>query len=539
MKTMKSNVDRLNALLGKLALVSTLLLTSCAVDTESNHQTTTDKIETFNSINGKPNLIVIVADQMRRSSMEFWQQPEFQGALNTNSDSVITPNLNALANNGVVFTDAIANFPLCSPYRGMLLSGLFPHKNGVTNNTRVGRPEVGLKPDIPTLTSVLRDNGYNTALIGKGHWHNNLPMFDGNNRFVGTTSAPGGHYFQGTRYDTYIPPGKARHGIEYWYQSLGHNHKNPVVYTNDNDLSGVEEGTPFYPKRYSAVDQANVIIDYIGNTRAQRDNDKPFAILWTMDPPHSPYSNVSDTDERIFNTMYREIPLGLLLNRPNVSIERAKAAAAIHFSMVTVIDREIGRVLTTLGERNLLNNTLIVFTADHGEMMGSHGKMAKNVYYEESIGIPLILYFPDKLTPQQDDLLIGVPDIKPTVLGLLGLEHQVPTDLDGTNYAPYWQNSSTIENKPERPKSSLYYGTGNAYGVRTHEYLYVVNSDGNLDALFNNVEDPYQLSPLTLKDIPPEDVTTLQDELGQWLTRINHPWALARKHSQMISYPEE
>ncbi|WP_242618804.1 sulfatase [Alteromonas sp. KUL49] len=536
---MTSNVDRLNALLGKLALVSTLLLTSCAVDTESNHQTTTDKVETFNSINGKPNLIVIVADQMRRSSMEFWQQPEFQGALNTNSDPVITPNLNALADNGVVFTDAIANFPLCSPYRGMLLSGLFPHKNGVTNNTRVGRPEVGLKPDIPTLTSVLRDNGYNTALIGKGHWHNNLPMFDGNNRFVGTTTAPGGHYFQGTRYDTYIPPGKARQGIEYWYQSLGHNHKNPVVYTNDTELSGVEEGTPFHPKRYSAVDQANVIIDYIGNTRAQRDNNKPFAILWTMDPPHSPYNNISDTDERIFNTMYREIPLGLLLNRPNASIERAKAAAAIHFSMITLIDREIGRVLTTLEERNLLNNTLIVFTADHGEMMGSHGKMAKNVYYEESIGIPLILYFPDKLIPQQDDLLIGVPDIKPTVLGLLGLEHQVPTDLDGTNYAPYWQNSSNIDNEPERPKSSLYYGTGDAYGVRTHEYLYVVNSDGNLDALFNNVEDPYQLSPLTLKDIPPEDVTTLQDELGQWLTRINHPWALARKHSQMISYPEE
>ena len=95
-----------------------------------------------------PNVIIIVADQMRRASMGFWQQEKFKGALNGKSDYVITPNLDKLANESAVFTQAIANYPLCSPFRGMLLSGLFPHNNGVTNNTRTDRPNVGLKLEI-------------------------------------------------------------------------------------------------------------------------------------------------------------------------------------------------------------------------------------------------------------------------------------------------------------------------------------------------------------------------------------------------------
>lgn len=515
-----------------LLIFSVFLLQSCT-------QLSTEKFEhnliKADADNKPANVIVIVADQMRRASMGFWREATYQGALNGTSDYVITPNLDALAEQGAVFTDAISNYPLCSPFRGMLLSGLFPHKNGVTNNTKIGRRNVGLKTDIISLTESLASAGYNTALVGKGHWHTNLPLFDDKNRYVGSEKAPGGHHLTATKFDTYIPPGSARQGIEYWYQTIGHNHANPIVYTNDLALSKTPEGHPYHPKRYSAVDQADVIIDYIKNTRAQRQVAKPFSILWTMDPPHTPYKALKDTDEAIFNQYYKNIAIETLLNRPNVDVKKAEQYARYHFSMITLIDREIGRIVNTLKAQGLDKNTLIVFTADHGEMMGSHSKMTKNYVYEESLSIPFIVNFPGKVNQQINDLLIGVPDFMPTILGLLSLDNYIPNDLDGKNYAP-------LILKPEarqlvRPQSSLYYGKDNEFGVRTHQYTYAINANGELIALFDNQKDPYQLTMLNFADIPVEDGIFLKQQLGQWLKNIDHPWFMARKHPQMIDYP--
>lgn len=486
---------------------------------------------------GQPNVIIIVADQMRRASMGFWQAPAFDNALNTVSDPVVTPNLDALANKGVVFNQAIANYPLCSPFRGMLLSGRFPHNNGVTNNTRDDRPNLGLRTDITTLTESLALAGYNTALVGKGHWHNNLPLFNALGEYQGTTEAPGGHFIKGTRYDTFIPEGEGRHGIQYWYQSIGHNHQNPVVYTNDGIVSqGKKDGQPFYPKQYSAVNQANVIIDYVNNAHNQRDTNKPFSVLWTMDPPHNPYSRLRDTDEALYNKYYKDVAIRHILNRQNVDIARAEKYARIHFSMVTLIDREIGRLMSTLKEKGLDKNTLIVFTSDHGEMMGSHGKMFKNTFYEEALGIPLIMYFDGKLTHHVNDLLIGVPDFMPTILGLLDLQLYTPSMLDGVDYSSLLKYG---ENKAmPKPKSSLYYGPGSQLGVRTNQYLYVLNNEGRLLALFDLLKDPYQLNSLIFNRLPKKDQLFLKTELGYWLDKVKHPWALEKKFASNIIYPK-
>lgn len=487
-------------------------------------------------LNSKQNVIIIVADQMRRESMGFWSEEKFKGALNGRSDYVITPNIDTLAKNGAVFSQAISNYPLCSPFRGMLLSGLYPNNNGVSKNTRVDRPEIGLRTDIITLTEALNTAGYNTALVGKGHWHNNLPVFDKNNKYVGSTEKPGGYFFQGTRYDAYIPPGPPRHGIEYWYQTIGHNHDNPTVYTNDSVISKKPEGEPFYPKRYSAVDQADVIIDYINNTHGQRQDEKPFSILWTMDPPHSPYKEMADTDEDIFNQYYKDVDIQILLNRPNVDIEKAAPFARYHFSMVTLIDREIGRVLTSLAKQNMLENTLIVFTSDHGEMMGSHSLMTKNFVYEESLGIPLIMYHPKTIQHHVTDLLFSVPDFMPTILGLLALDEYIPESLDGSDFSDAIIHPEANASYTQR-NSSLYYGKNSEYGVKTKQYTYAIDSDGKLLALFDNIADPYQLKPLSLADIPVEDSTFLKSELGTWLKHINHSWYQQKRYPKMVHYP--
>lgn len=493
---------------------------------------TTDSIK-----HTKPNVIVIVADQMRRHSLGFWQKENHTHLLTGSSDLVITPNLDKLAAKGAVFTQAIANYPLCSPFRGMLLSGLYPHKNGVTNNTRIDRPNVGLRTDITTLPKVLAQAGYNTALVGKGHWQNNLPLFDKKGHFVGSTQAPGGHFIKGTKYDTYIPPGPGRHGIEYWYQTIGHNHDNPIVYTNDKTISGVPEGHPYYPKRYTAVDQADIIIQYLDNTHQQRDVNKPFSILWTMDPPHSPYHEMDDTDEDIYNQYYKDIAIEKLLNRANVSISRAEKYARFYFSMVTLVDREVGRVMNKLEKMGIADNTLIVFTADHGEMMGSHNKMTKNVIYEESLGIPLIFYYPNKIKHQINDLLIGVPDFMPTTLGLLGLETEIPDKLDGQNFARYLFTPGYSDR--QKPKSSLYYGAGDTYGVKTNRYTYAVNNKGELAFLFDNIDDPFQLKNLSLHDIPKDDLSSLKAELGNWLAKIDHAWFISKQNAHLITYPSK
>lgn len=513
------------------ALAFTFLITNySAASTTDNKQNPANKATTE-----APNVIVIVADQMRRASMGFWQQEKFKGALNGKSDYVITPNLDKLANEGAVFTQAIANYPLCSPFRGMLLSGLYPHKNGVYNNARKDRPDLSLRTDITTLTEVFANANYNTALVGKAHWQNHVPHYDKENRYVGTDQPPGGHYLKSTKYDTYVPPGEGRQGIEYWYQMLGHNHQNPLVFTNDTQLSGKPDGHPYHPKTYSAVDQANVIIDYLNNNRQQRDTNKPFSLLWTMDPPHTPYTELTDTDIDVYNKYYKDIAIETLLNRDNVDIKTAEKVARIHFSMVTVVDREIGRILTALEKQGLADNTLIVFTADHGEMMGSHGLKTKNFVYEESLSIPLIFHYPKKIPAHITDLLINVPDFMPTILGLANLEKHIPNALDGENFTSYVLNQTT--HSIPKPRSSLYFGKSDELGVKTDRYTYAINKEGKIIALFDNINDPYQLSLLRLEDLPTGDAKMLKDELGMWLTRIEHRYAQDKTLANMINYP--
>ena len=474
-------------------------------------------------VNDKTNVIIIVADQMRRAGMGFWSQPEYQGALNGVSDPVVTPNIDQLAAQSVVFNQAISNYPLCSPFRAMLMSGMYPNKNGVAQNTHIGRL-AGLKPEIKTLTNVLFEQGYNTALFGKVHWHVNKPLFDQQGNYQGTENAPGGHYIKQTDFDTYVPPGQSRHGIEYWFQNLSHVHNNPLIYSNDPaTVAGKKDGQAHHNGIYSAVGQADRIIEYLQNNRQQRDTNKPFSILWTMEPPHGPYASLDDTDEQIYNTYYNDKLIKKLLNRANVDVKTAEKYVRYYFSMITLIDREIGRILSTLKSQGLEENTIVIFTADHGEMMGSHGKMSKNVVEEESLSIPFILKYPHKLSHRIDDLMLGVPDIMPTLLGLLNLADKTPDNIDGVDYSSIIIDPKST--KVDRPISSLYYGKEGEVGVRTARYTYALDNSGQLFALYDNVNDPYQLNNLELKDIPKKDQELLNTQLVCWLQSIDYPHA--------------
>ncbi len=479
----------------------------------------------------QPNLLIIFTDEHRRQAMGFWQQPEYNGAINGTSDPVFTPNLDKLASEGIVFTQVMSTHPVCSPHRAMLLSGMFATQNGVWMNCHENS-NADLNEGIQCFTDVLYNHGYNTAYFGKCHWIKPTNVFDENANYVGTTSAPGGYL--PNKYDIYIPPGPDRHSNEYWYQVLKDDHFSQYVYSNDSaTVDGKKDGEMYNAKEFSSKHEARTIIDYLKNNRNQRDPEKPFCITWSLNPPHPPYNRLGDCEPESYK-LYENMTHDEVFNRPNSTSTASDLNARVYFANVTSTDKYIGQVIETLDILGLDENTLVVFTSDHGEMLGSHGRMQKNSEYEESFGVPLIMRYKGVLKHKIDDLLIGSTDLYPTFLGLMGLQHLIPNEVAGTNYADIIKNPKvrTVSRPISAPFISI---ESNKKGVRTSKYTFTVSRDGKV-TLYDNLNDPYQQSNLNFDSIPVRDQEMLRQELGYWLKLSQDSWVKEKKHSNVVDY---
>ncbi len=485
----------------------------------------------------RPNVLFIFPDQLRRYSAGYWTRDPWSRHVTGQPDPVITPNIDRLAEDGLVFTQAVANHPLCSPYRGMLLTGAYPARNGITNNCRTGR-EDSLNTDITNLPEAFRDAGYTTAYFGKCHWIKPEPHFDSDNNYVGTTDPPGGHL--PNRFDTYVPPGPDRIGIEYFYHLLRDDHFDPITYSNDPRLvDGKADGEAHEPREYNVKLEAEALIDYLGNTRGQRDPEKPFFAIWSLNPPHNPW-----VDEHTDMDMYRRYydtdsfpDRSDLLVRDNVDPEAA-GHARHYFAAVSSVDHYVGKVVETLKALGELDNTLLVFTSDHGEMLGSHGLVSKNVPYLESAGVPFIVHWPDKIKPRvEDDLMLGAPDIMPTLMGLAGLGKQIPESVQGTNYEHRFRDPTAF--LPLESGSALYLHI-HARGLLSKRHTLVLWEDPSSGSLvetyiFDNLNDPYQMNKLPL-DRDPGTTAVLLRTLADKLRQSDDPWYRERRHSNLIPY---
>lgn len=513
---------------------STTLKVSASKAAESN--------KTAKSISKKPNLLFIQPDQFRLQALGCWTKPQFRGALKTVSDPVHTPALDRLAEESVVFTRATATAAVCSPSRAMTMSGAYPSRNGVAGNCRETSTD-SMSNDITCLTDVLADAGYETSLVGKTHWERNLPLFDQEGNYVGTEAAPGGHYIN--FYDTYIPPGKGRHSNRYWYQTIRDKHYDPLAYSSVPALvGGKKDGEVYHTQGFASVIEADVVIDYLKNKNGERDPKKPFSMLWNTIPPHSPYSSVDDCQQDLYDSYYKEMPVDRLLNRPNVNEKKAnypangKTAnleldARVYFALVSSVDRQVARILQALDDSGEADNTIVIFTSDHGEMMGSHGLFAKSVIYDEAFLVPLMVRFPQRLRARTEDLMIGKVDLMPTILGLVGLGSLIPESVQGVDYSDGLLTGSFARHG--KPTSAAYI-MKDEKGVRTARYTYGVNEDGHTQ-LYDNAVDPYQMKNLDLSSITPEDLRMLKSELGHWLRTANDPWCATKQHADLINYP--
>lgn len=452
-----------------------------------------------------PNLVFVFPDEMRGQAMGFLGE-----------DPVITPNLDRFSEQSVVFTHAVSNYPVCSPFRGMLMTGKYPHSNGVMVNCSNRSGEYGneLKQSARCWSDILNEKGYSLGYIGK--WHLDAPY----KPFVKCENNS-----EDIARNEWCPP-ERRHGFDFWYSYGTYDyHKRPMYWRTNANRDGAH-----WVEQWGPEHEADLAIKYIHNQNGEyRDPDRPFAMVVSMNPPHPPYDQLPQR----YVDRYQAFATEALYKRPNIPPADSRWGKHYrehirnYFAMVTGVDEQFGRILQALKESGLEEDTIVVFASDHGDCVGIHNCVTKNNHFEESMRVPFMIRWAGKIKHRFDDLLISAPDIYPTLLDLLGFASDVPKDVEGVTHAPL-----ILTGAGERPTSQLYMRTPlgkpawGKRGVRTHRYTLMINKMPNLPLdryLYDREKDPYQLN--NIADQSPEIVERLvEKELHPWLEHTKDPW---------------
>ncbi len=469
------------------------------------------------------NLVFVFADQWRRSAAGPYHD-----------DPVYTPNIDTFSKEAVVCTDTVSSFPLCSPARASLLSGLYPLSTGVFTNCKPG-VDVRLDENTVCISDVLHEHGYQTGYIGK--WHLDEPEISHD---PSPRSGAGG-------WDAYTPPGKGRHGFDFWHAYNAYDkHLQPHYWEDSPDMIRVN--------RWSPVHETDKAIEFL----SKRDRNRPFALYLSWNPPHSPYDSAPGEYWKPYEDLdyvRKNVDISQLAETMHHTLERYPLDEAGlrrlyqgYFASVTGIDAQFGRLVEYLSAEGLLDDTLVVLTADHGDMLASHGLIMKHVWYEESIGIPFIIGG-GGLGKGVCGSVFGSQDVPVTLLSLLGLP--VPSSWEGRDLSRDITQQVTDEGSHafvaavpgrevfvkafrEAGLNPLEYGWR---AVRDRRYTYVA-SVGYLTEkepqflLYDNLEDPYQLAPLSgMAARGSSEGRRLEELLVRWLSQQKDPFAVNLKEA--------
>ena len=327
----------------------------------------------------KPNIVYLLADQWRASATGYAGDP-----------NVKTPNLDRLASEGLWFRNAVSVCPVCTPYRAVLMTGRFPTSTGMFLN------DAHLPDSELCLAEVLKAAGYATAYIGK--WH-----LDGHGR------------------SAYIPPARRR-GWDYWKAAeCDHCYNHSHYYTDDSDVMRFWQG-------YDAAAQTKDAQQYI---RDHARDPRPFVLFLSFGPPH--FSIPFGIAPEEFKAMYPPEKIKLPPNVPEAMQAPARKKTQDYYAHCTALDRCVGDVLTTLREAGIAGRTIVVFTADHGEMLGSHGCPPKMKQVPWTSPPTCLSCLRDPAIQggrgRRVNMPLTTPDIFPTLLGLAGVG--VPRCVEG------------------------------------------------------------------------------------------------------------
>ncbi|MDF9799487.1 arylsulfatase A-like enzyme [Catalinimonas alkaloidigena] len=410
----------------------------------------------------KPNVIILHTDQWRAKAFGYAGDP-----------NVKTPNIDRLAANSANVSLAVSGMPVCTPHRASVMTGQRPLTHGLFMN------DVQLDTNAVSLASVYANAGYQTGYIGK--WH-----LDGNGR------------------SSFIPPGGRRQGFQYWKAlECTHNYNNSAYYAGDSPEKKFWEG-------YDAIAQAKDAQQYI---REHAKGENPFLLFLSWGTPHAPYQ----TAPQKYQDMYDPEQLKLHPNVPPDMEEKVRQDLAGYYAHCTALDDMVDEILQTIEEADIADNTIILFTSDHGDLLGSHRAYKKQQAYEESIRIPMLIRAP-QLSSGEYKALINSYDIMPTLLGLSGIK--IPETVEGDDYSHYLKGKASLPDTATVLSCVQPFGQWNRFdhggreyrGLRTLRYTYTRDLNGPWQ-LFDNEQDPYQMNNLI--DEPAYD--TLQAALDALL----------------------
>jgi arylsulfatase A-like enzyme len=407
----------------------------------------------------KPNVVFILTDQWRASAFGYAGDP-----------NVRTPNLDRLADESVSFDNAVSVCPVCTPYRASLMTGRYPTSTGMFLN------DIYLPAQELCMAEIYRSSGYRTAYIGK--WH-----LDGHGRL--NNVAP-----------------ERRQGFEYWKAlECSHDYNRMPYYEGDSPAMKYWEGySPF-----ALVEDASRYME------AHAQDEQPFLLFVSIATPHFPH----ETAPAEYMDMYPFSELTLNPNVPPELYEKVWPEIQGYYAHCTATDEAIGQLWTRMEELGLAKNTVLVFTADHGEMMGAHGRLPyrKQLAWDESLHVPFLIKIPgmqDALGGARIQAPLTTPDILPSLLSLCGIE--IPESIEGEDLS-----GLMLSPDPETDRAALVmnvapfdvnYEDPEYRGIRTARYTYAESPEGPI-MLFDHKEDPYQLNNL----VNQQDFADLRQDL--------------------------
>ncbi len=452
-----------------------------------------------------PNILFLLTDQQRPDSLGCY-----------GNDVAITPHLDSLARGGVVFDNCYVQNPLCCPSRYSMLTGRYPHSHRVRANwyaPREGEISFGEQ---------LGKAGYTTSMIGKMHltpWHDNFG-FDG--RIIAEA-----------KFHTACPDDYQRflehHG---WSRDLLYDFADPAYVQN---ATAVKSKLP-----------ANLHIDsFVGRSVCEyiRSAREPFCCFASFLSPHNPYDPPAPYD-----TLFDSVDLSEVNMRPGETVgkpreaydyinsrlkwpfktdeltrEQIQRSRSYYYATCTLIDDWVGRIVETLKEQGQYENTVIVYSSDHGDLLGDHGLVYKQSFYEQSVRVPLIVHAPQYFSPKRIDDLVESIDLFPTFCELGGAVHG--EEVQGKSLLPVLTREEGFSGDQQHRDAAFsenYFGRMIRYG--TYKMVYYPGKP--YGELYNLEEDPNEQNNLWDRLDGSQVKRDLKDRLLEWAFTSEDPTPL-------------
>ncbi len=431
-----------------------------------------------------PNVILIISDQ--------WSTKVSDGSGNY-INGIKTPNLDQLASDGVRFTQSYSTYPLCTPARASLFTGLYSHNNDVGFNLKkdsiLDQAEI-----IPTLGKTFKDAGYNVAYFGKEHAGGY--GYASATEFGSMMHSNGGMLAEGSAYDPIFTDDavkyiESQNGDKPFFMTLSLINPHDICRV----LGGKVAGATFTDAIHFARNETEPYLRYQPRPNVPENHDIKYekGMILHKDFMYYEVFGLNEDEWRRFISTYQ-----LLIENT---------------------DRHIGQLMRSVKNKGISDNTIIIFTTDHGEMAGSHKLIAKTTFYEESSKIPIIIKYPKRIKPKTvvENALVGTIDIMPSLLDLADVS--VPDDLDGRSFKNEIINPNSKKNKFNVVYSQNQFGRM----VRFDNFKYVrsIVYKERYEILFDIKNDPLESENLINKIKYNNVVDQARNLLDEWLKNEN------------------